>query len=297
MPAFCLAMLWQWVMFRVQQAFAHCLHGGKSQPGYLHRKPESTAELAALVVASQRVSPRALSPSSFVASASACSRPCCKRMSASEHRASRPGFLSGWMSSARRRYAFLMSCPFVSAVGSNPNIWKGRSPGVARMRSTTESTRWAAAASETPGLGGVSLTRGRFTASLGETGEANVGAEGAASSSSSMCTGSSNKLAAASPLVRIAPRTASNMAGSNIRSSCQAWSMRTTSRFSCSLCAFLKVFTATGWTLSANSVLYRPVLSIKRMSSTRCIAWINSQGKHCFAQSTNNNDNCFACRA
>mmetsp|Transcript_61351 Transcript_61351/g.176563 ORF Transcript_61351/g.176563 Transcript_61351/m.176563 type:complete len:268 (+) Transcript_61351:44-847(+) len=267
MLPFCRAIAWQCVMFRVQQALAHCLHGGRSQSGYLQRLPESAVALAALVVASQRVSLRPLSVtvSNLAASASACSRACCNLIKASEHRASQPGFLSGWMRSARRRYAFRISWPFVAAETSMPKIAKGRSAGVARIFSAAGRSRGAAAG--TPGgadtdATGTSATLGRFgggapfdvAPGAAPAGAAAEGA-GGSSSSSSMVTGSSRSLAAASPPARIAPRTASSTTASKTRNSCHVWSMRTTSRRSCSFCAFLKVATATGCTLSASSAL------------------------------------------
>mmetsp|Transcript_87842 Transcript_87842/g.226447 ORF Transcript_87842/g.226447 Transcript_87842/m.226447 type:complete len:220 (+) Transcript_87842:430-1089(+) len=127
---------------------------------------------------------------------------------------------------------------------------------------------------------------------------------GSSSSSSPAAAASSRMRAAASaaaalpPPLRISARTASKTRKSKILSSCHVCSMRATSFFSWSDLTLRNAWTTTVCTRSFRQALYRPVLSMRRMSSSRCNAWISSHGKHCFVQKSKSTcESCFACVA
>mmetsp|Transcript_12092 Transcript_12092/g.37840 ORF Transcript_12092/g.37840 Transcript_12092/m.37840 type:complete len:207 (-) Transcript_12092:415-1035(-) len=206
-----------------------------------------------------------------------------------------------------------MSWPFAPSAAM-PRSSNGRSTGIEMMRAmmpATLSTATFGTVSVLATASRGSLATGppfsttlRFFAA-GGSGSTPCGAGAASdvakpSSSSSSATTASSRIrpAEASSPERIAARTASRTGASKILSSCQACNILATSRFSCSDCALRKVFTAMACTLSVSSALYRPVLSIKRMSSMRCKAWMSSHGKHCFiAKSLRTCDSCLACFA
>mmetsp|Transcript_35421 Transcript_35421/g.75425 ORF Transcript_35421/g.75425 Transcript_35421/m.75425 type:complete len:210 (+) Transcript_35421:459-1088(+) len=209
-----------------------------------------------------------------------------------------------------------MSCPSDDSL-TMPKSSNGRSMGVFRTRSSTasvfsETTRGATSATlassctflffaitSGPGaVGAVVVPAPPAPPSLPPTGGDGDARAGASSSSSSAALASSRIRVAWTPMLRIASRMASSSATSKIFSSCHVWIILATSRFSTSDCTFRKEFTAMTCTRSVSSALYRPVLSMRRMSSTRWRAWMSSQGKHCFVtKSQRTCDNCLACFA
>mmetsp|Transcript_40725 Transcript_40725/g.82106 ORF Transcript_40725/g.82106 Transcript_40725/m.82106 type:complete len:202 (-) Transcript_40725:309-914(-) len=201
-----------------------------------------------------------------------------------------------------------MSWPFAPSAAI-PRSSNGRSTGMERIRSivpvilsneTSLAAGFAVLSRGSVGAGPpFSLILLFFDANSGlPAASSRTSAACVSSSSSSAAVASSRITAAATSPVRISVRIASRRIASKILSSCQVCNILATSRFSCGDCTLLNACTMTAWTLSASSALYRPVLSIRRMSSTRCSAWINSQGKHCFtAKSKRTCDNCLACFA
>mmetsp|Transcript_62150 Transcript_62150/g.156920 ORF Transcript_62150/g.156920 Transcript_62150/m.156920 type:complete len:206 (-) Transcript_62150:94-711(-) len=194
-----------------------------------------------------------------------------------------------------------------------PNISSGFSSGVVRILSTIAKTfseaffrgvlTWSGApwrlawvpCSLTFRFFSAGSALGASTAVRGAAGGALIGS--GASSSSSPAATSSRIRRPTGPLALMADRIASSTTESKIFSSCQAWTIRATSLFSCSDGAFRNVFTTKDCTRSESSALNRPVLSISRMSSNKWTAWMSSHGKHCFAQSHNTCDSCLACFA